>query len=496
MRMIQPLKARGRWGRHFGLSARLLLLTVLFVMIAEVLIYVPSIADFRRTWLNDRIAAARVAALVLDAAPEERLSEDLEMRLLNGVGAKAIALRAGGKRSLLATGDMPPEVGKTVDLRSASRIDLVRDAFGTLLFPSDQPMRVVGSGMGVDFVELILDERPLRAAMLVFSRNILLLSLFISGMTAGLVYLALQWVIVRPVQRLTGNITAFSEHPEDAARVIQPSDRADEIGLAEQALARMEHTLADELRQKRRLAQLGLAVSKINHELRNILTTAHLLTDRLDRVNDATVQRVAPRLVATLDRAIAFCESTLAYGKATERLPQRELIPLEPLVSDLAHLTELAPDAGITFKAEMPEGLMVDADRDQLSRALVNLVRNAVQALSRTGAPDGGASIGITAERKADAVVIRVRDNGPGIPERMRADLFTPFRSSTAKDGTGLGLTIAAELIQLQGGTIALEDTQKGTCFRLTVPDRPRGGDGNGQGGTTEIERLFKSSSQ
>ncbi|NIX76127.1 sensor histidine kinase [Microvirga terricola] len=481
MSVTQPQPAQGRWG-HFGLSARLLLLTVLFVMIAEVLIYVPSIADFRRTWLSDRLAAARVAALVLDAAPEERLSEELEMRLLNGVGAKAIALRAGGKRSLLATGDMPPEVGKTVDLRYASRIDLVRDAFETLLFPSDKPMRVVGWGMGVDFVELILDERPLRAAMLIFSRNILLLSLFISAMTAGLVYLALQWVIVRPVRRLTGNITDFAEQPEDAARVIQPSNRADEIGHAEQALARMEHTLADELRQKRRLAQLGLAVSKINHELRNILTTAHLLTDRLDRVNDATVQRVAPRLVATLDRAIAFCESTLAYGRATERLPQRQLIPLKPLVADLAHLTDLAPEAGIAFKAQVPDDLMVDADHDQLSRALVNLVRNAVQALSHAGAPEKCPSIDITAKREGREVVIRVQDNGPGVPECLKADLFTPFQSSARENGTGLGLTIAAELIQLHGGTITLEDTPTGTCFKLIVPDRPGGREGNGEG--------------
>ena len=109
----------GRILSQFGLSARLLLLTVLFVMIAEVLIYVPSVANFRLTWLNDRLAAAQIAAMVLDAAPEETLSEELEMRLLQGVGARAIALRGGGRRSLLAAGDVPPEVSKT--RRSARR---------------------------------------------------------------------------------------------------------------------------------------------------------------------------------------------------------------------------------------------------------------------------------------------------------------------------------------------------------------------------------------
>lgn len=472
MNVEQPYSVTWRILSQFGLSARLLFLTILFVMIAEVLIYVPSIANFRQTWLNDRIAAAQIAAMVLDAAPEESLPEELEMRLLQGVGAQAIALRGAGRRSLLAAGDVPSEVSKSIDLRDAEWTDLVRDAFDVLFNPTDKPIRVVGHGMGVDFVEIILDQAPLRAAMLEFSRNILLVSLLISLITASLVYLTLQWVIVRPVRRLTGNIADFSGNPEDASRVIQPTDRADEIGLAEQALARMETTLADELRQKRRLAQLGLAVSKINHELRNMLTTAQLLTDRLERVDDDTAQRVAPRLVATLDRAIAFCETTLAYGRATEPLPQRRLFPLAPLIEDLSNLTDLAPEVGIAFKAQVPEGLRIDADKDQLSRVLVNLVRNAVQALSQVGPSQGQPSIDIKANREGNIVTILIEDNGPGIPERVKTDLFTPFQNSARKGGTGLGLTIAAELIQLHGGTISLVEGERGTCFRITIPDR------------------------
>jgi signal transduction histidine kinase len=473
MRVEQPHSVKWRLSSRFGLSARLLLLTTLFVMVAEVLIYVPSIANFRLTWLSDRLAAAQIAALVLDAAPEEGISEELEMRLLDGVGARAIALRSGGRRSLLAAGDVPAEVEKSVDLREMRWGELIRDAFHELFNASDRPVRVIGSGMGVDFVELIIDPRPLRAAMLDFSRNILLLSLLISAITASFLYFALRWVIVRPVQRLTGNIAEFSGNPEDASRVIRPTDRADEIGLAEQALARMEMTLADELRQKRRLAQLGLAVSKINHELRNMLTTAQLLTDRLDRDRDETVQRIAPRLVATLDRAITFCETTLAYGRATEHLPRRRLVPLAPLIADLAHLTDLAPEAGIAFEADVPESLMVDADPDQLSRILVNLVRNAIQALSQTGAAHGLPCVKVMAAREKDVVTILVEDNGPGIPERVRADLFTPFQGSARKGGAGLGLSIAAELAGLHGGAITLDSVELGTRFRVMIPDRP-----------------------
>ncbi|QFU17400.1 sensor histidine kinase [Microvirga thermotolerans] len=472
MRAERPPFLAGGFLKRLGLSSRLLFLTVLFLMVAEVLIYVPSIANFRLTWLNDRLAAAQIAALVLDAAPDQNPSGELEMRILSGVGAKAIAIRGGGRRSLLATGDMPAEVAKTVDLRNVTWARSIRDAFELMLDPPAHPVRVIGSGMGVEFVEMLLDVRPLRNAMLVYSRNILLVSLFISGLTAGLLYLALQWAIVRPVRRLTGNIAEFSKQPEDASRVIRPSERTDEIGLAEQALARMETALAEELRQKRRLAELGLAVSKINHELRNMLTTAQLLTDRLDHVNDERVQRIAPRLVSTLGRAIAFCEATLAYGRATERLPQRRTIPLSPLVDDLAHLTELAPGQGIAFVREVPEGLAVDADPDQLSRILVNLVRNAVQALSRAGSFEGAPRVTVAARREGGEVVIDVKDNGPGIPERIRSGLFAPFQGSVGKGGTGLGLAITAELVQLHGGRISLAEGETGTCFRVVIPDR------------------------
>jgi signal transduction histidine kinase len=470
----QPPSVVRRISGRFGLSGRLLLLTITFVMLAEVLIYVPSVANFRRNWLNDRLAAAQIAALVLDAAPEERLSEDLEARLLEGVGAQAVAVRGSGRRRLLASENVPEAVHKTVDLRDGSWIQLIKDASDVLFQPTDRPIRVIGAGMGVEFVEIVLDQRPLRTAMLDFSRNILLLSLIISGITASLVYFALQWLIVRPVRRLSGNIAAFAGSPEDASRVIRPSGRADEIGVAEDALAQMEAALADELRQKRRLAELGLAVSKINHELRNMLTTAQLLTDRLERVSDEAVQRVAPRLVATLGRAIAFCEATLAYGRATERSPQRQMIALAPLVDELADLTGLAPGSGITFESRVPLDLMVDADPDQLTRIVVNLVRNAVQALSQAGATEGPPRIRVAAKREDALVTILVEDNGPGVPDRARAHLFAAFQGSARSGGTGLGLAIAAELTHLHGGSINLDDSEAGARFRIIIPDRPR----------------------
>ncbi|KAA2238306.1 sensor histidine kinase [Salinarimonas soli] len=460
----------------FGLSARLLVLTVAFVMLAEILIYVPSVANFRAGWLRDRLAAAQVAALVLDAAPDSRLPEGLEMRLLEGVGARAVAVRGGGTRRLLSLDPMPPEVGRVVDLRGAGSLVLIRDAFATLLAPAGQPIRVVGEGVdGADFVEIVLEEEPLRAAMLRFSVNILILSLVISGITAGLVFLALHRVIVRPVRRLAGNVAAFAENPEDGGRIIDPSGRRDEIGLAERALERMETALAGELRQKRRLADLGLAVSKVNHDLRNMLTTAQLLTDRLGTLTDPLVQRTAPRLVATLQRAIDFCEATLAYGRAGEPLPRRGPVRLAEIAEELPDLVDLAPGAGITLRLDIPADLTIDVDSGQLSRVLVNLVRNAVQALAQGGAQGGPPMILVSARRADGAVTIRVADNGPGLANRSRAHLFEAFQGAARPGGTGLGLAICAEIVRAHGGTISLDDTGPGAHFRVVIPDRTTG---------------------
>lgn len=468
-----PVAAGRGFARHLGLSGRLFLLTVAFVALAEVLIYVPTVANYRRMWLSDRIAAAQVAALVLDASPDQHVSGRLEERLLSGVGARAIVVSGDGTRRLLAIETMPETVADSIDLRSEDWIASIGGSARTLFAKADAPIRVIGHGRdGADLVEILLNEEPLREAMIAFSVRLLLSSLLIAAAVAGLVFLVLQRAIVRPVGRLVHNITAFADNPEAIDRVIVPSRRTDEIGHAEIALARMETALARELREKRHLAGLGLSVSKINHELRNLLTTAQLLSDRLDGVADPVVQRVAPRLVATLDRAIRFCEETLSYGRATERHPQRRLVPLAPIIADQADLSGRDRDSPIVIVERCTPNLKVCVDPEQFSRALANIVRNAVQALAgQTDAP----TITIAATRsgaiRSGRVTILIADNGPGLPVRARAHLFSPFKGSTRPGGTGLGLAIAAELIELNGGTISLDDTEAGTCFRIEIPD-------------------------
>lgn len=462
-------------GLRFGLSAKLLFLTIAFVMMAEILIYVPSIANFRLNWLNDRLAAAHTAALVLDAAPSGMVPESLARQILNSIGARAVAMKMGKQRRLLAASNLPDAVDESIDMRSVTWYRAIIDAFNTLFIGTPKSvMRVVGPApMGGDFLEIILNEAPLRKAMLKFSINILLLSLVISGITAALVFVALTYLLVKPMRRITANMTEFRADPENPSRIIEVSGRQDEIGTAERELAAMQRDLATMLSQKSRLAALGLAVSKINHDLRNLLASAQLFSDQLSSLPDPKVQRFAPKLMRTLERAIAFCQSTLSYGAAKEPAPDRKPIPLEPLLEEVHEALGLGLDVPIRWIVAVERGLMVEADHDQLFRILVNVARNAMQALASRGANDPARDqIRITGRREGAVAVIEVSDTGPGVSEKARAHLFEAFQGSTRSGGSGLGLAIAAELVRAHGGEISLVPGTIGATFRISIPDR------------------------
>jgi signal transduction histidine kinase len=444
------------------------------VMIAEVLIYVPSVANFRVVWLKDRLATAYTAALVLDAAPNGVVSDALAKRILDSIGARAVAMKMGNSRRMLAVDDMPPAVAATYDMRTVYVFDAIVDAFTTMLNTKNDVMRVVGPApMGGEYIDLVMDESPLRKAMLRYSADILFLSLVISGITAALVFLALHYMFVRPMRRVTANMMAFRADPENTDRVIAPSARNDEIGTAERELATMQIELASMLHQKNRLANLGLAVSKINHDLRNLLASAQLFSDRLAKIPDPGVQRFAPKLMHALERAIAFCQSTLSYGRLQEPPPERREILLEPLVDEVHETLGLGADAPIRWISAVERGLVVEADYDQLFRSLLNLARNALQALeSRETRDPGRDQIRITGRREGAVVVIEVSDTGPGFSEKARAHLFEAFQGSTRTGGAGLGLAIAAELVRAHGGEIRLVEGTIGATLRLTIPDR------------------------
>jgi signal transduction histidine kinase len=472
----QNIGAAGGKGWRFGigLSGKLLFLTVLFVMLAEVLIYVPSIANFRLNWLNDRLAAAHTAALVLDAAPSGMVPESLAKEILKSIGARGVAMKMGTQRRLLAASDLPSKVDDEIDMRDMSWWHATMDAFEVLLFcEPDDVIRVIGPApMNGDFLEIILNEAPLRSAMLKFSVNILLLSLAISAITAMMVFFALHYLLVRPMGRITANMVTFRADPENPALIIPESGRHDEIGMAETELAAMQRELASMLHQKSRLAALGLAVSKINHDLRNLLASAQLFSDQLSNLPDPKVQRFAPKLMRALERAIAFCQSTLSYGAAQEAPPERKTVEVEPLIEEVHEALGLGLEVPVRWIVAVERGLKMEADHDQLFRVLVNVARNALQALETRGARDPARDqIRITGRRERGVVVIEVSDTGPGVPEKARAHMFQAFQGSTRPGGSGLGLAIAAELVRAHGGDIRLIPGTIGATFSITIPD-------------------------
>jgi len=288
------------------------------------------------------------------------------------------------------------------------------------------------------------------------------LSIILSLIAAALVYLSLQWLLVRPMRRITASMALFSHDPEDASRVIIPRGGRDEIGVAEKELAAMQETVRQALGQRARLAALGTAVTKINHDLRNILATARLVTDGLTTSAAPEVRRVAPRLIDAIDRAIALCGQTLDFSRegAPPFAPSR--FKLRPLLNEIEPGLAL-PDNGPSIELDAPAELTLKADRDQIYRVLLNLARNSVEA--------GAHRLRVTATREDDAIAIEVADDGPGLAPRARENLFRPFAASGRPGGSGLGLAIARELMRLHGGDLVLvASTGTGTIFRITMP--------------------------
>lgn len=452
------------------LSGRFLFLTIIFVMLAEVLIFFPSIARFREDFLLSRLERAQIASLALLA--DDMISTDLEEELLRNAQVFNVVLRRDEARRLILQSPVPQPIHQTFDLREVSAFMLISDAVARLFDADNKVIRVIGNpvrhaGM---LIEVTMDTAELRTAMIDYGLRILLLSAIISVITACLLFLAVRAFLVKPIKHVVTAMQQYAAKPEDANRIIMPSSGVVELREAEEALAQMEVQLTSALKQKDRLAQLGGAVAKISHDLRNILTSAQLFGDRIEMSEDPTVRRLAPKLVGSITRAINLTEATLAFGKADEPPPRLARVPLSSIVEDVLDGERLAIPEGadISLSFDIPTGMMVHVDAEQFYRVISNLVRNARQAIEQTGK---GGEIAIAATDEADECVIRVLDTGPGLPPKARENLFTPFQGGVRKGGVGLGLVIASELVAGHGGQLSLEYTgDTGTAFRITLP--------------------------
>jgi signal transduction histidine kinase len=452
-----------------SLSGRLLVLTTVFVMLAEVLIFVPSIARFREDYMLNRLERAQIASLTLLA--DDMIDADLEAELLRNAEVFNIVLRRDEIRQLVLSSPMPRVIVGTVDLRENSALVLIRDATRRMLTPDNEVIRVIGAPVrdaGL-LIEVTMETAPMRAAMIDYGVRILLLSAVISVITAFLLFIAMRILLVKPIKGVVGHMQSYAAAPEDARRIITPSASVTELREAEEALKSLQTELTGALKQKERLAQLGSAVSKISHDLRNILTSAQLFTDRIEMSEDPVVARMAPKLVGSITRAVHLCESTLAFGRAEEPSPTLTLVRLADIVEDVLDSERLAiGEDGVELKTRIPEQFEIRADPEQMYRVFGNLIRNARQAII---ASRSTGTIMIEASEDSNAWRIMLRDTGPGLPLKAQEHLFSAFQGSVRKGGSGLGLAISAELVRGHGGDIKLLRTDaEGTEFMITLP--------------------------
>lgn len=451
------------------LSGRFLILTIIFVMLAEVFIFVPSVARFREDYLLARLERAQIASLALEA--DDMLAPELEAELLRNAEVFNVVLRRDEVRQLALSSPIPAPIHASYDLRAPSAMTLIGDSLDVLWDTEDRVIRVLGNPVrdGGLLIEVTMMQQPLRAAMLEYGRNVLILSAVISIITALLLFLAVQALLVRPIKGVVGAMKRYAAAPEDARQIIQPTAGVKELREAEESLQLMQQQLTSALKQKDRLAQLGGAVAKVSHDLRNILTSAQLFTDRIEGVDDPTVRRLAPKLVGSITRAVNLCETTLAFGRVDEPAPILARIPLDKIVEEVVDSERLAVgEYDLTFKVDIPQGFVIRADEEQLFRVISNLVRNARQAIMGTHKP--GQIIARADEDEATWQII-IADTGPGLPPKARTHLFEAFQGGVRKGGSGLGIAIAQDLIRGHGGRIELQQSDEtGTVFVIQLP--------------------------
>lgn len=453
------------------LPGRLLLFTLVFVMLAQLLIFLPLAAQFRTNWLSEQAETAFIAALAADVAEGGTLGDMEVSELLVASDAVAVARVTEGRNELVLYGGPIDAPLIEADLRNESWPMRITAAARTFVVGEERYLRIIANPQPRpdDIIDVIVPEAAMREDLIAYSAGLFQLSLFIAIVTGILLYVTLLYAFVRPMRRLAAAMARFQRDPLNPASGITPEDRKDEIGVAQRALADMQEDVRASMKQRERLAALGAAVSKINHDLRNVLAAAQLVSDRLVSFEDERVRKMGARMVRAVGRGIRLTEATLQYGRAEESPPQTMRLILK------VALDEAAADAMATDSAgegewvnKVDERVAIEADPDHVHRIFLNLFRNALQAMTSTG---GEVQLSVRSKARDGFVSIEVEDAGPGLPAKAQENLFQPFTSSTRKEGTGLGLTTARELARAHGGDVVLVRTgSDGTVFAVTLP--------------------------
>jgi signal transduction histidine kinase len=449
-----------------SLSGRVLWLTVAVILAIELMVLLPVLGQLRNDWLWERVHHAELVIYTMTATGQP-VSPAVQAQMLNFAGVSSINYQAPGQAALTmqSATPLPPP---------ANAIDLTNESIGESTWVA--MMHIAGQGAPVvdlraasmltpgASIEVLASTAPLTEELRTDAAHVLTLTVIVALVTGLLVFAILDRLLVRPMRVITTSIINFREDPEqdEASDLAWLAARPeDDISTAARELKIMQEEMRAALWRNARLAAVGTSVAKISHDLRNILSTALLVADRLQSVNDPTVQRATRTFIPAVERAAQLVTRTVDFAREGPPPITRTAVQLNEVAEEaISVVRPLDPD--VRFVNEVPDELVLPLDRAQIYRVLVNLMKNAAEA--------GAKTIRLVTERDGAVTQLRVADDGPGLPLRVQDNLFKPFTSSGRYGGTGLGLAIARDLIRAHGGDLVLEQTgPRGTTFCMDL---------------------------
>ena len=253
----------------------------------------------------------------------------------------------------------------------------------------------------------------------------------------------------------------------------------EEIKSLLQAFNRMTRELRmhqRQLVQSEKLASLGTLLSGVAHELNNPLSnvssSAQILAEDLDELDEDFKKDLITQILEQSDRARDIVRTLLEFSRKSEFAWQE--LSLKTLVEKTITLIRGQAPSNVEISLDIPDGLKITADKQRMQQVFINLIKNAIDVIGENGKIWISCREIISKGKGRREVEILIEDNGPGIPAEIRDKIFDPF--FTTKDvghGSGLGLFIVHDIVEMHGGTIRVETrTGQGTTFIIWIPDR------------------------
>ena len=451
-----------------SMSGRLALFSIAFIFLLEITFLVPALTFYRFNRLQERVDDAALVAEALLSTPNPQIDTDQSKELLESAKILDLAIVREDRRERLLLPNNTFTISNVVNLTEMTVFQIMLNGMSCITSNPNGVMLVVGQPQnGFSKIETAVEEAPICNDVRKFGFNLLIMSMIISMLAGCILFVTVSRQFVRPILFLTKAITNFQGSKNPRVKV-EARSKIKEFYDAEVSLRQMQKRIAKSMRQKERLANLGESVAKIQHDLRNMLSTAHMVADNLEDSDDPKVRKSAPRLVRAIDRAIELSSQTLEYGRVGERKARVESVDLWEIIAEIVEEeTDLVRDQSVEITFDCGNDIFATADRSFVRRIIQNLVRNARQILEEG---DGG-TIHVLAETNDDKIHISVSDNGPGMSEVAMDGLFQPFKGSSRIGGTGLGLAISKELSELMHGKLELASSNaSGTIFVLILP--------------------------